>query len=711
MSVTPERFLPLPVVADVLGVSRRTLERRVSANEIRSVPGGERAPNGRTPPLLDVAALPPDERKRFQLAKEEPRPSRDLDSALARFEPDVRAIVLAEANRRAELVELFRRIDPKKVRGRASAAVLELAQRFADAAPEYLSLYPSAAKPPSLATLFRLSDRLEAEGLAALIRSGQTTRTDDGRCKPVERKLVDAAVGTYLNKPGLSIASIHRAVVELAQAQGLEAPSYARVCKIIRAVPQGSKVRHRVGRRAYEGTASPFTPRSTADTLPRQILCGDHHQFDVFCRDESGNVHRPWLTAWVDVRSWVLAGFVISFRPNSDTIARAFRHAIVRKDRPEYEQVWGIPVSVYVDNGKDYTGRAIEGRTFKLSARDLKSPALEGVLREHRVGLLAELDVKVTHAKPYNAKAKIAERFFGFVAGDFSPWVPGWCGADHDETNERVQEILGRHRRWVRGEPGASTPLLTLEQFRERFETWLLKYHQGEAGHRVDDGGRQLAPLQVWNLLAPAPRAIRSESLEVMLWRTEVRTVQKNGIQLNGGRWYYAPELVPLLGHKVEVRVNPDEAGRIAVYVDARFLCWASSLELLSYNATAADLKREGERKKQARKVLEQYAVLAREHADGRSELARIVEHRDPPPTSPPAPAAPQTSVTQLTRHDRVRKPARRVANGGPVDMAEGEELALDERELARRTQSAEQAMGLEDWTLEDALQLGREDD
>jgi putative transposase len=127
-------------------------------------------------------------------------------------------------------------------------------------------------------------------------------------------------------------------------------------------------VKMRDGEKAYVDEAEPFdrsaTTRPAATT---KIWDGDHHQFDVIV-NAGGGWCRPWLTAWQDMRSRMIVGWVIRAEdPNTEAI-------LVRSARAVLQH--GVPEVVYHDNGKDYDSFALHGRTKKdrWERRRLKLP-------------------------------------------------------------------------------------------------------------------------------------------------------------------------------------------------------------------------------------------------------------------------------------------------------------------------------------------------
>jgi hypothetical protein len=71
----------------------------------------------------------------------------------------------------------------------------------------------------------------------------------------------------------------------------------------------------------------------------------------------------------MDMRTRSLVGWCISFAPNSRTIAMALHHAILPKNDPAFPQ-HGLPSSVYIDNGKDYRSKYLNGEEISIGRID-----------------------------------------------------------------------------------------------------------------------------------------------------------------------------------------------------------------------------------------------------------------------------------------------------------------------------------------------------
>jgi transposase InsO family protein len=361
--------------------------------------------------------------------------------------------------------------------------------------------------------------------------------------------------------------------------------SYSTVLRIIREIPPSVKALGREGKRAFREQYGVYIPRTYQDLRNREIFCGDHHEFDLFVYSSSGRLFRPWISAWLDLKTEVLTGWFISARPNAETIALAYRHAVL----PKRDKIMGLSESVYVDNGRDYRSHYLEGTSRNLGMTELgttelfaRAHGIQIVSEDAMEGLWRQLGVSTLHTLPANPQAKPIERFFGTVERDLLQELPGWCG-NRPETRptDILKPLLKQHEAWLEGKR-EETPFLHIAEFALKFEAWLHERYLRTPHTRLG-----CAPLEAYEHEYGNPVVTTERALDILLMRAERRLVRRNGIEMfERGRWYWAAELAGREGTYVEVRWDPRELGKILIYSDQGFLCEAKNQELLGFHAT-----------------------------------------------------------------------------------------------------------------------------
>jgi putative transposase len=207
-----------------------------------------------------------------------------------------------------------------------------------------------------------------------------------------------------------------------------------------------------------------YIARSYEDLRPFQVVVGDQHQFDFWVRDtENGEVFRPMGYFFVDAKTRVVYGFALSGRKyNAVTIGLALRMGL---------SIFGFCESIYTDNGKPEISKYIEGISKDLSSFGTKSKDViemykteEGYYaivddKDEVVDLAETVEDFHRKAKPYNAKAKLVERFFRTFEGVLANLgVPG--RVTKNDVAENVKRSDARIKELVEAEK-----LLTYEEF------------------------------------------------------------------------------------------------------------------------------------------------------------------------------------------------------------------------------------------------------
>ena len=154
-----------------------------------------------------------------------------------------------------------------------------------------------------------------------------------------------------------------------------------------------------------------YVPRDPDSIEVNEAWVGDNLECDFYIRGKDGRAVRPWLTAIQDVKSQYIVGMVLSEEGvNSADIRAALAGAVLEYGRPRI---------FLTDNGADFCKR---GFTTPV----VFTPSLNNSeTYEHCI--LKELDIEHRVAAPYNAKAKLVERFFHEL-NEYSRQVRGWVG-------------------------------------------------------------------------------------------------------------------------------------------------------------------------------------------------------------------------------------------------------------------------------------------
>jgi putative transposase len=267
----------------------------------------------------------------------------------------------------------------------------------------------------------------------------------------------------------------------------------------------------------------------------------DHTRLDVICRaKETGTIlGRPWLTVLIDVATRMIVGVWISFHtPNANTVLRVLKQAIRRKEELlaefQLEGEWpahGLPLSLIMDNGKEFHSAALEAAAEDLGMTLIYCPSKEPRFKG------------------------VVERFMRTINTGLVHMLPGTTFSDVEDRGEYDSEARA---------------LLTIDEVRGFVFKWIVEVYSVTL-HR----GLNAAPLQRWKELeaVAAPQMPRDPAvLDLYLRPLHTRALSNKGIEINS-LFYVCRELDDLRLHnglkakdlRLHVRANHDDLGSIEV--------------------------------------------------------------------------------------------------------------------------------------------------
>lgn len=373
-------------------------------------------------------------------------------------------------------------------------------------------------------------------------------------------------------------------------------PSYSAFYRRLeRELPEGVKVLGREGHKAYNDRCAPFIRRIYEDIASNEWWIADNHTFDVMVRDKAGNIHRPYLTAFLDARSGIFTGFHITYNPSSEATLVALRKGILE---------YGIPDNIYVDNGREFLTFDIGGLGHRR-----KKPK-DGEEPFEPPGVFKRLGINMTNAIVRNAKAKVIERRFLDVKNDLSRLFSTYTGGTVVEKPERLKTVLKKGQ------------IYTDEEFEEYVTAILKWYFNMEPYNGAVEADKGICKMDVYNKHLAKKRKASPEDLYLMLMRSSrPQKVTRRGVHLDiaGGQIdFWNDDFVHLyLGKKVYFRYDPDNLSSVRIYdLEDRYVMTvpADNEAVLSYNASKDDIKTAMAKTRRLERIAREYkenAVLA----------------------------------------------------------------------------------------------------
>ena len=300
----------------------------------------------------------------------------------------------------------------------------------------------------------------------------------------------------------------------------------------------------REGEKALRDKVEPYLSRDISKIEVGDVLVADGHRLNFLVINPfTGRPCRAIIVGFLDWKSGYLCGYEIMLEENTQCIASALRMAIVNLDM--------IPKIVYQDNGK-----AFRAKYFSKSS-DFTEAGFNGIY--------TNFGIKPVYAKPYNARAKVIERFFKEFQEEFEKLLPTYTGSNiankpaHMKRNEKLHKEL--YKKINQGY------IPTVEETIRFIDAWLNYRH---AQPCPNDRTRSIK--QVFD--GRIRQNIAVNVLDELMMAHEVKTINRNGIRfLNTD---YNSDALYGLRDRVMIRYSLFDLNKIKVYsIKGEYLCTA----------------------------------------------------------------------------------------------------------------------------------------
>ncbi len=296
----------------------------------------------------------------------------------------------------------------------------------------------------------------------------------------------------------------------------------------------------RDGEKALSDKVEPYIKRDASLLEVGDILVADGHKlaFQVI-NPFTGKPCRATLVGFLDWKSTALIGYEIMLEENTQCIASALRNAIINLDM--------IPTVVYQDNG-----RAFRAKYFTDD---------KGFTELGFQGLYSKLGIETIFARPYNARAKVIERFFKEFQEGFEKLLPSYIGSSIQNKPAYMLRNEKLHKSWH------NEYIPTIEETIKMIDMWLSFKNSQPCPNTPDK--------TIAEVLSERKRQnIDINTLDDLMLATEVKTIQRNGIRfLNCD---YFDERLYGFKSKVLIKYNLFDLTNIKVYTQkGEYLCTA----------------------------------------------------------------------------------------------------------------------------------------
>lgn len=346
----------------------------------------------------------------------------------------------------------------------------------------------------------------------------------------------------------------------------------------------------RYGQKALRDKVLPFIKRDPSLLDVGQVLVADGHRLNFqIISPFTGKPCRAVLVGFLDWKSFDLCGYEIMLEEDTQCIASALRNSIIRLGK--------IPQFTYQDNGKAFRSR------FFTSTDSLEEIGI--------YGLFGRLGITAIFAHPYNARAKIIERWFKEFSNTFERLMPSFTGASIEDKpawllrNEPFHKAI--HKEYIP----------TFEEAIELIDIWL-EWHRGQSCPHVT--GKTIG--EVFNE-GKGP-GVNIRDLDDLMMAIEEKNVDRNRIRFLKND--YHNEALFGLREKVIIRYDRRDLSYIKVYSkEGEYLCTADRAMSLHPLAQHLGTTKDMEALKQAlslQKRLEKKTIQsAKEHMKLRKNI------------------------------------------------------------------------------------------
>src|SRR5574344_2186379 len=327
----------------------------------------------------------------------------------------------------------------------------------------------------------------------------------------------------------------------------------------------------REGEKSLKEEVIPHIKRDLSKIEVGDVLVADGKKLNFqVINPFTGKLCRATLIGFLDWKSTALVGYEIMLEENTQNIASALRNAILNLGR--------IPKFVYQDNG-----RAFKAKYF-IGSADFQENGIRGIYEK--------LGITPIFANPYNARAKVIERFFLEMQESFEKLLPSYVGTSIENKPARLRRnekfhsemhkrIASRVRNGQGVEPcradtfNASNQaefVPTIEQTIQMIESWLEYKNSLPCPNNKSKTIKEM-------LAGIEKQEINEQLLDDFMMAQEIKTITSQGIRFLKADYFN--DALYGLRQKVMIKYSLFDLSYIKVYtINGKFLCKAERITL-----------------------------------------------------------------------------------------------------------------------------------
>lgn len=326
--------------------------------------------------------------------------------------------------------------------------------------------------------------------------------------------------------------------------------------------PDGWKNRHMVAFGSASGDVHRLNQRWEIDASPADVLLADG---------------RYSIYAIIDVWSRRVL-FSVSKTACTDASLMLVRRAIME---------WGVPETLKTDNGADFTS--------------------------HRfVSAIQALNIRLQTCMPFTPEGKPhVERVIKTMQHDLMEMLPGYVGHSVADRKKIEAQKAFAHRL---GESDKEAFAIKMDhvELQDYMDRWVKDRYSHKKHSSL--GVSPFAKAATWDM--PIMRIDNIRALDLLLaplaGTDGFRVITKKGLRIDNGI-FYGPNLELYVGHRVFVRHDPEDMGRVYVFTpDQEFICEALNQERLGADPAQAASEAKARQKQYIAEETKEVRRLAR---------------------------------------------------------------------------------------------------
>lgn len=366
-----------------------------------------------------------------------------------------------------------------------------------------------------LSTIYRWIKKFDKSGtIASLSNSHKKGGKGKSRLDSEQDKIInEIIISHYLDSSKKSIKSTIRKIHQKCIVMDVKRPHANTIRNRINNYNPEMKMKKRFGSQAAKYKYEPHKGSFPGANFPLSVVQIDHTKLDIILVDSQTRkpIHRPWITAAIDIYSRMLVGYYISFDPpGSVGTALCIANMISPKEQllSKFDidsewPCWGSPKTIHLDNAKEFKSNTLikscENYGISIEYRPIGSPHFGGHIER--------------------------------LLGTFSTEIHELPGTTFSDISKRQN---------YSSEKNAS---LTIEEFEKWFliyvtKVYHLKKHSTIKTSPLDMYKNGLLNNEDLNSTGLPPRIENTKKLEIDFMPIFERTVQEYGVVINHITYY-----------------------------------------------------------------------------------------------------------------------------------------------------------------------------